>query len=126
MGLRGFFSTLARLSGWSTLAVGIGAASTAAAPVPQAPSRAVEDPGFARIKAENGQIHLADRNGVFRTLTLGDTPEAAELAALLSRLAPDGSPATVPVGRLIVADGGTSSSASRTDEAKRKASSGND
>ena len=120
----GLFSKLARLSGLSTLAVGIGAVTSAASHVEPSPPQAINDPGFARVKVEDGQIYLADRTGSFRALELGGTPEAAELATLLSRLTPDGSPVTVPVGRLIVADGGMSASSSRSEEAKRKTSSG--
>jgi hypothetical protein len=121
---RGLFSKLARLSSWSTLAVGIGAASNVVADVGQTPAQAINASGVAQLKIENGRVYLADSDGLFRSLTLGSTPEAAEFTELLSRLSPDGSIATVPVGRLIVADGGQSSSASRTTEAQRKSSSG--
>jgi hypothetical protein len=124
MKLPGLFSKLARLSGLSTLAVSIGAVTSAASHVEPSPPQAINASGVARVKVEDGQIYLADRNGSFRPLELGGTPEAAELATLLSRLTPDGSPVTVPVGRLIVADGGMSASSSRSEEAKRKTSSG--
>lgn len=124
MKLRGFFSKLTRLSGLSTLAVSLGAVTSAASHVEPSPPQAIDDSAVARLKVENGHLYLADRNGSFRALELGRTPEAAEFAALLSRLTPDGSPVTVPVGRLIVADGGMSASSSRSEEAKRKTSSG--
>jgi hypothetical protein len=124
MKLRGSFSKLARLSGLSTLAVSIGAVTSAASYVQPSPPQAIDDSAVARLKVENGQLYLADRSGSFTALELGSTPEAAELAALLSRLAPDGSPVTVPVGRLIVADGGMSASSARSEKAKRKTSSG--
>jgi hypothetical protein len=105
-----------RLPRWTALFLGFGALFAADAEAGQPENQAggsaggaLEDRGTAGevvIRAEGGKIYLSENGSGFEELSLTDTPEAAHLLRLLKETGAADSTMTVPVGGIIVAEGG--------------------
>jgi hypothetical protein len=58
------------------------------------------------MRIEGGKIYISQRGGDFEELPLGDTQQAAHLRELLREAGAAEYPVSVPVGSMIVANGG--------------------
>jgi len=115
---------LQRFGKWGALALGFGglfAADAAAerselrsfAPgVPSSHHRDVND-GTVLVRLEGGIIFVAEHGGAFEPLALKDTQQAEELRRLLREAGASMQPVSVPIGAMIVANGGAAGDANK-------------
>jgi hypothetical protein len=58
------------------------------------------------IRQDGGKVYISENGTAYRELALRDTPDGVRLKKLLNELDLGPEPMAVPVGRMIVADGG--------------------
>jgi hypothetical protein len=76
------------------------------------------------VRSDGEKIYISERGGSFQELSLGETPEALRLRKLLDAAGATRGSVSVPVGSIIVANGGSqvggpAPEAPRTVKAKR-------
>jgi hypothetical protein len=123
MTLSNLRKSLLRFGKWGALALGFGGlcATDAAAEkselrsfapgVPSSQQRGVSSAVLVRL--EEGKIFVADHGGAFEPLALKDSRQADELRRLLSEVGASTRPVSVPIGAMIVANGGAAGDASK-------------
>ena len=65
------------------------------------------------VRVQDDKVFLSERNGEFKELTLNDSPEVAYLKTLLRDSADANGYVTVPIGSIIVANGGSNTDGSK-------------
>lgn len=119
---------LTQLSGWGALMLGVGAlfasdaqASRSDVELSERAASGVRTPAGAHdqvlIRTEGGKVYVSQGGGAFRELSVGDTPEGAYLKQLLGELGAAGSSISVPVGSIVVANGGSGLPGNKPSEA---------
>lgn len=105
-----------QLSKWGTLVLGVSALVTsfawpakAHAPAIGPTSGSEHGAGLNEVllRSEGGKLYISERGGPFQELTLGDTPDTAAFRKLLREVAGLDGSVSVPVGSIIVANGGS-------------------
>jgi hypothetical protein len=108
-------SGLQRLFNWGALAIGCGGLLAADAtaervgmpPVPAAlPQQRDVRLATVSMRLEGETIYISERGGGFEPLPLGDSLQAAQLRRLLAEAGAGERAVSVPVGSMIVANGG--------------------
>jgi hypothetical protein len=92
------------------LALGLGALVAGEARADRPASIDAAQPARSEVvlRTEGDRIYISERGDAFRELLLGDTPEATVLRRLLQQAGAER--VTVPVGSLVVANGGGNAS----------------
>jgi len=115
---------LQRFGKWGALALGFGGlfAANAAAErselrsfatgIPSSQHRDVND-GTVLVRLEGGIIFVAEQGGAFEPLALKDSRQAEELRKLLDGAGAAAQPVSVPIGAMIVANGGAAGDANK-------------
>jgi len=109
--------TSAVLSKLSTAMVGLAALFTAGAQADIADPRPVDgiqdgtgptsrELSQVLIRKDRGKLYISENGTAYRELALADTPDGTRLKKLLDDLNLGPEPMAVPVGRMVVADGG--------------------
>src|SRR5687768_9243663 len=93
-----------RLPTWGTLVMGVATLFGGEARAKVADLDRLKDEVL--IRTEGYQIYVSERGAPFRELVLDDTPEARHLRKLLLEAGAENGPIAVPIGPLIVANGG--------------------
>jgi hypothetical protein len=117
MSLPNLRKSLRRLSKLGALALGFGGLFAADAPAEKLefqslgtnvrPSRQLDLGLDAVVMRLNGErIYISQRGGAFEELSLGDTQQAAYLRQLLRDAGAADRPVSVPIGSMVVANGG--------------------
>ena len=116
--------SLQRFGKWGALVLGFGGLFTADATaerselrsfdpgVPSSQRRNVSD-GTLLVRLEGGKILVAEHGGAFEPLALKDSRQTEELRRLLSEAGAVTQPVSVPIGAIIVANGGAAGDASK-------------
>jgi hypothetical protein len=115
---------LQRFGKWGALALGFGglcAADVAAEKselrsfAPGVPSNEQRDVsgGNVLLRLDRGIIFIAEHGGAFEPLALKDSRQAEELRRLLSEAGAAKKPVSVPIGAMIVANGGAAGDANK-------------
>ena len=116
--------SLQKFGKWGTLALGFGSlfAPNATAEkselrsfapgVPSSQQRDVSG-GTVLVRLEGGTILVAEHGGAFEPLALKDSRQVEELRRLLSELGASTQPVSIPIGAMIVANGGAAGDASK-------------
>ena len=116
--------SLQRFGKWGALVLGFGGLFTADATaerselrsfdpgVPSSQRRNVSD-GTLLVRLEGGKILVAEHGGAFEPLALKDSRQTEELRRLLSEAGAVTQPVSVPLGAMIVANGGAAGDASK-------------
>jgi hypothetical protein len=73
------------------------------------------------IRKDGGKVYISENGTAYRELALRDTPDGVRLKKLLNELDLGSEPMAVPVGRMIVADGGAGVHAPKQAERPKEA-----
>ena len=106
-----------RLPRWGALALGFsalfggdaGAATSDVSPLGSAPPQKEHGAALDEVvvRTQGDKVYVSERGGSFQELALGNTPEALYLRKLLDEAGASTGPISVPVGSIIVANGGS-------------------